>query len=60
MEKRFISPFELSQYLGLKPDTIYAWIWKKKIPYHKFGRLVKFDVRKIDKWAEEHLVKEMS
>ncbi len=60
MEKRFISPIELAEYTGLKPDTIYSWIWKRKIPYCKMGRLVKFDLREIDKWIEEKRVKEMN
>jgi len=60
MEKRFIGPQELSQYLDLKLDTIYSWIWQKRIPYHKFGRLVRFDLREIEDWAKENRVKEMN
>lgn len=59
MEKRFISPIELSEYAGLKLDTIYSWIWQKKVPYHKMGRLVRFDLREIEEWIEGKRVKEM-
>lgn len=59
MEKRFISPLELSQYLDLRPDTVYSWIWKKKIPYCKMGRLVKFDLKEIEEWLKDKRVKEM-
>lgn len=60
IDRRFFSPLEISQYLGLKLDTIYSWIWQKKIPYHKFGRLVKFDIQEIEKWAAANHVKEMN
>lgn len=48
MEKRFIGVKEFAQYLGIKEATVYAWVSMKKIPYHKFGKLVKFDLREID------------
>lgn len=61
MEKRYLNPKELSEYLGLKPDTIYSWIWQRKIPYFKIGgRLVKFDLREIEEWLKEQHVKEMN
>jgi excisionase family DNA binding protein len=60
MEKRFISPLELSQYLDLKPDTIYSWVWQKRIPYCKIGRLVKFDLREIEEWLKDKRIKEMN
>lgn len=49
---------ELSQYLGIKKSTVYAWIHGKRIEYIKVGRLVKFDKRKIDAWLERHTHKE--
>lgn len=52
MEKRFISPQELSQFLDMKPDTIYSWIWQRKIPYFKIGSRVKFDLKEIDVWLK--------
>lgn len=59
MEKRYISPQELSEYLGFKIDTIYSWVWKREIPYRKMGRCIRFDLREIDKWAEERRVAEL-
>jgi len=59
MEKRFISPQELSQFLDMKPDTIYSWIWQRKIPYFKLGSRVKFDLREIEEWLRAKRVKEM-
>ncbi len=43
---------EASSYLGLKKSTIYSWIFQRRIPFIKLGKLVKFDRRDIDKWLE--------
>ena len=56
MEKRFIGVKELSEYLGIKVNTVYSWTATRKIPYYKVGRLPKFDLREIDKWALERKV----
>lgn len=56
MEKRFLGIKELAEYLGITPGTAYVWVCHRKIPYLKVGRLVKFDLRKIDKWLEENSV----
>ena len=48
MEKRFIGAKELSAYLGSSINTVYAWVSMGKLPHLKFGKLLKFDLRKID------------
>ena len=53
MEKRFLDIVELAEYLKIKRGTVYVWICYKKIPYVKMGRLIRFDLRKIEKWLEE-------
>lgn len=52
MERRFISVEDLAKYLDLSINTIYSWVYQRKIPYWKFGRLVKFDLREIDEWIK--------
>jgi len=56
IEKRFLGIKELAQYLGIKEGTVYVWVCHRKIPYLKVGRLVKFDLHKIEKWVEENSV----
>lgn len=56
MEKRFLGIRELAEYLGITEGTVYVWVCHRKIPYLKVGRLVKFDMRKIEKWLEESSV----
>ena len=51
--KRFISVKAIAEYLDLKVDTIYAWVYQKKIPYVKIGRCVKFDLQEIEDWLNK-------
>jgi len=56
-EKRYFSPQELSVYTGLSVYTIYLWVRKRKLPFIKKSRLVKFDKYKIDSWLKKDEVK---
>lgn len=57
MEKRYLTPQELSTYTGLSVFTIYLWIRQRKIPFIKISRLVRFDKEKIDKWLKKDEVR---
>ena len=50
MDDRWISVEEIAAYLGVKKDTIYKWIDRRKMPAHKVGRLWKFRKEEIDQW----------
>jgi len=50
MNKRFIGANDLAQYLGLSPKTVRAWVWQRKVPYHKLGGSIRFDLREIEPW----------
>lgn len=39
-------------YLGVKVDTIRAWIKKTDIPAHKIGKLWKFKISELDEWVK--------
>lgn len=56
-EKRFIGVKELAEYLDVSANTLRSWIRQRQIPYHKIGRLVKFDLRRIESWVKEREVK---
>ena len=59
MEKRYISVKELSEYIGIKVQTIYNWTYARKIPYHKFGNgIVRFDLKDIERFLSSAKVKE--
>jgi len=57
MEKRFLNVEELAEYLGISTNTVYAWVCQRKIPYLKIGKLVKFDLTKIEQWLDKKTVK---
>jgi len=48
--KKYISVKELSQYTSISPHTIYLWIQLKKLPYHKIGKLIRFNLAEIEAW----------
>jgi len=52
LEDRWLSVEEISQYLGVKRDTVYKWLENKEMPAHKVGRLWKFKKREIDLWIK--------
>ncbi|MBI3601521.1 MAG: helix-turn-helix domain-containing protein [Candidatus Omnitrophica bacterium] len=57
MEKRYLTVVEISQYLGFKPSAIRKWIRQGRIPFNRFQRNIRFDLKLIDQWANERLEK---
>lgn len=51
MEDRWLSVDDVAAYLGIRRDTIYKWIDRKRMPAHKVGRLWKFRKSDIDQWV---------
>jgi len=43
---------ELADYLGLRKQTIYNWLHKKKISGIKVGKVWRFDRKAIEKWLK--------
>jgi len=59
MDKRFLGIRQLAEYLGIAEGTLYVWVCHRKIPYVKVGRLVKFDMQKLEVWLNENSVEEI-
>jgi len=57
MERRFLTAKETAYYLGLSEDTIRKWAIRGKVPYSKFGKALRFDLRKIDLWTRSKCVR---
>jgi len=47
---------ETADFLNISIETLYSWIYQKKVPYYKIGRLVKFDPQDLDIWLEERRI----
>jgi len=60
VERRFVGIKYLSEYLGIPKGTLYVWTCYKKIPHFKIGRIVKFDLKEIEKWLKDKKVEEIS
>jgi excisionase family DNA binding protein len=54
MEKIFLTISEVSNYLSIKPSTLYAWVKTGEIPYYRLGKMVRFKKEDIDAWMESH------
>ena len=48
---RWLSVDDIAAYLGVKRDTVYKWIDRRRMPAHKVGRLWKFRKREVDQWV---------
>ncbi len=44
----------LAKYLSISKNTIYSWVNQRKIPYHKVGSLLRFDINAVDEWLKVH------
>jgi predicted DNA-binding transcriptional regulator AlpA len=45
---------QLSGISNVKPETIYNWMCKSRIPNIKLRRLVRFDPDDIEKWLDDN------
>ena len=55
MEDEIMTLEEVAKYLKLKPQTIYTWAQKNKIPAAKLGKEWRFRRSVIDKWFNHHI-----
>lgn len=51
-EARLLNITELAEYLSVKEASIRSWVYKKKIPFIKVGKLVRFKVEDIESWLQ--------
>jgi excisionase family DNA binding protein len=57
---KFFTAKELSQYLNVKPKTIYSWVNKGEIPHYRIGKTIRFRKDEIEKWLEEKRKNELN
>jgi excisionase family DNA binding protein len=51
---KLLTPDEAAKYLGIAKVTLYGMKYKKKIPYRKVGKLLRFDEDDLEKWTRRH------
>jgi len=59
-EHELLSIEEAAEYLGVKKSTMYSWVFYRKIPFVKVGRLVKFERIDLNKWIERRKIPDHS
>ena len=46
--RTLISANELAHRWGISVNTVRSWVCQRRIPYHKLGRLVKFNIEALE------------
>ena len=54
---KFMGTKEAAEYLDVAVPTIYGWVHRKQIPFHKVRNLVKFKKNEIDLWVAKNTKK---
>ncbi len=57
--KRLLTPRETAEYLGLKVGTVYRKARLRELPSVKVGRALRFDVVALDRYVEQHTIKNL-
>ena len=57
--KRLLTPEEVAAYLGLKVGTIYKKARLRELPSVKVGRALRFDRVALDRYIEQHTIKNL-
>lgn len=55
MSDQIMTIEEVAKYLKLKPQTIYTWAQKGKIPAAKIGKEWRFRKDLVDLWFNQHI-----
>lgn len=55
-EKRLMGMDECAELLGITVGSLYVWVFQRKIPHIKVGKLNKFDRIAIEAWLKERTV----
>lgn len=50
MEDRWLSVKEITEYLGIRRETLYKWIERKGLPAVRAGRIWRFKKEEVDAW----------
>ena len=54
--KRLLNVPEAAAYLGLKVDTVYKKARLRELPSVKVGRSLRFDVKALERYVEQHTI----
>ena len=46
-ERRLVDVEELAAILHVRPERVYTMVRRRQIPFHKLGKSLRFDLRKV-------------
>jgi excisionase family DNA binding protein len=49
---RLVSIKIVAEFLMIKQSTLYSWVHKGSIPFHKLNGLIRFDMDEIEAWVK--------
>lgn len=53
---RYLDVSGTAAYCGITERQVRALVFRREIPFTKVGRLLRFDVRRLDAWLEANTV----
>jgi excisionase family DNA binding protein len=56
VDKRLLNVTEAATYLGLKVDTVYKKAQLRELPFVKVGRALRFDIKALERYVEQHTI----
>ena len=54
--RRLLNVREAAQYLGIEVDTLYKKARLREVPCVKVGRALRFDVKALERFIEQHTI----
>ena len=54
--RRLLNVGEAAQYLGLQVDTVYKKSRLRELPCVKVGRALRFDLKALERFVEQHTI----
>lgn len=55
-KEEFLTVEEAATFLRVKPDTLYSWVHKERIPFRKHGSRLVFSKRDLELWSKAQAV----
>lgn len=53
-EVRLINVADAAEFLSVSVSTLYGWIYQRRIPFVKIGRLVRFDIGDLEQFIQSN------
>jgi len=55
--RRLLKVEDAAEFLGLSVDTLHKWVQERSISHVKAGRALRFDVKALERYIEQHTIK---